>query len=70
MDFKFTTDLLLHFRTNLSKLTSFNTDLEELKALLENVNKLADQLKNEIVNLTSKQAGADEEILKECLSVR
>ncbi|XP_066935010.1 dystrophin-like [Clytia hemisphaerica] len=62
------TTLRGRIETNLSKLTSFNTDLEELKALLENVNKLAGQLKKEIVNLTSKQAGADEEILKECLS--
>ena len=65
--------LLSTFRANLVKLTNFQTQLDELKTLLQNVYKLGDELDAKVGSISSRINGfseQDDDHLDECLQVK
>ena len=65
--------LLFTFRANLSKLTTFQSQLDELKILLQNVYTLGNELDAKVGDISSKIngfSGQDDQHLKDCLQVK
>lgn len=65
--------LLFTFRANLTKLTTFQTQLDELTTLLKNVYTLGDELDTKVESISSKIngfSGQDDQHLQDCLQVQ
>jgi len=56
--------IVFTYRANMKKLTSFGSDLDELKTVLESACKLAEELEGKIASASSRLEGDDENLRK------